>query len=89
VKLLRRAAVAVGSLWALLGLGFLLGSGVIFGWTVSWWNWMNGILSVVAIVLAIVVQAAQNHDTQALQLKLDELIRVTAADNSLRGIERQ
>ena len=40
--------------------------------------------------MAFVIQNAQNSDTQALQRKLDELIRVNrAARNSLMGLEEK
>ena len=38
--------------------------------------------------MVFLIQNAQNRDSEALQLKLDELIRVTAARNQLIGAER-
>ena len=37
--------------------------------------------------MVFLIQNAQNRDSAAIQVKLDELIRVTAAHNSLVGIE--
>jgi low affinity Fe/Cu permease len=37
--------------------------------------------------MVFLIQNAQNRDSEALQLKLDELIRVTAARNQLIGVE--
>jgi low affinity Fe/Cu permease len=40
--------------------------------------------------MVFVIQNAQNRDTQAVQMKLDELIRVNmAARNSLMGLEQK
>ena len=46
--------------------------------------------TIVTFLMVFVIQNAQNRDTQALQLKLDELIRVNmAARNSLMGLEEK
>ena len=48
---------------------------------------MNTISSIVTFLMVFLIQNAQNRESTALQLKLDELIRVTAARNKLVGIE--
>jgi low affinity Fe/Cu permease len=48
---------------------------------------MNTVSSIVTFLMVFLIQNAQNRDSEALQLKLDELIRVTAARNKLIGIE--
>jgi low affinity Fe/Cu permease len=41
----------------------------------------------VTFLMVFLIQNAQNRDSAAIQVKLDELIRVSAAHNSLVGIE--
>ena len=49
---------------------------------------MNTISSIVTFLMVFLIQNAQNRESSALQLKLDELIRVTEARNKLVGIEQ-
>jgi low affinity Fe/Cu permease len=49
---------------------------------------MNTISSIVTFLMVFLIQNAQNRDSSALQLKLDELIRTTEGRNSLVGIEQ-
>lgn len=67
--------------------GWLL-TGPIFHFSDTWQLVMNTISSIVTFLMVFLIQNAQNRDSKALQLKLDELIRVTEARNKLVGIER-
>jgi low affinity Fe/Cu permease len=49
---------------------------------------MNTISSIVTFLMVFLIQNAQNRESTALQLKLDELIRVTEARNKMMGIEQ-
>ena len=65
-------------------------TGPIFGWSDTWQLVINTGTTIVTFLMVFVIQNAQNRDTQALQLKLDELIRVNmAARNSLMGLEEK
>jgi low affinity Fe/Cu permease len=87
---LHRASHAVGSPAALLIVAASQISGAIWGFSDGWMKWSNYGLSVAAIAAAIVVQAAQNRDTEAIQQKLDGLIRaIDKADDNLQGIEKR
>ena len=65
-------------------------TGPLFGWSDTWQLVINTGTTIVTFLMVFVIQNAQNRDTQALQLKLDELIRVNmAARNSLMGLEEK
>ena len=65
-------------------------AGPFFGWSDTWQLVINTGTTIVTFLMVFVIQNAQNRDTQALQLKIDELIRVnTAARNSLMGLEEK
>jgi low affinity Fe/Cu permease len=76
---------------------FGIAGGLVVGWLVTgplfhfsdtWQLVMNTISSIVTFLMVFLIQNAQNRDSAALQMKLDELIRVTAARERLVGIER-
>jgi low affinity Fe/Cu permease len=90
VNLLHRASHAVGSPGALLLLTAVLASGAVWGFSDEWWAWFDRIVYIGTFYAALIVQWAQNRDTEAMQAKLDELIRaLDKADNRLRGIENE
>jgi low affinity Fe/Cu permease len=73
-------AIAVVLLWA--------ASGPVFGWSDTWQLVINTGTTIVTFLMVFVIQNTQSRDTQAMQLKLDELIRVNAtARNSLINLE--
>jgi low affinity Fe/Cu permease len=73
-------AVAVVIVWA--------ASGPFFQWSDTWQLVINTGTTIVTFLMVFVIQNTQSRDTQALHLKLDELIRVNAeARDSLVGVE--
>ena len=73
-------AMATVVIWALAGPFFFFGN--------TWLLVINTITNIVTFLMIFLIRNAQNRESEAVQLKLDELIRATkTAHNALLDIE--
>ena len=88
----QRCSAMLGSAWAfsaaVLVILLWLVTGPMFHFSDTWQLIINTATTVVTFLMVFLIQNTQNRDSNALQLKLDELIRATEAKNKLIGIER-
>ena len=73
------AALALIAIWA--------ATGPYFGYSDTWQLVINTGTTIVTFLMVFLIQNSQNRDGAAIQVKLDELIRVSKARNAYVGIE--
>ena len=73
-------ATAVVIIWSV--------TGPIFHYSDTWQLVINTATTIVTFLMVFLIQNSQNRDSAAIQIKLDELIRVSRARNAFIGIEQ-
>jgi low affinity Fe/Cu permease len=91
-RIARRVSTAIGTPLAfIIALTLVVAwaaSGPLFGFSDTWQLVINTATTVITFLVVFLIQNTQNHDSRALHLKLDELLRaIKSARNSLVDLE--
>lgn len=71
----------------LLVMGWII-TGFYFKWSTSHAFFINNITTIITFLMTFVIQSSQNRDSMAMQLKLNEIIRVLGeARNKMVALE--
>ncbi len=92
VHISRSTAHRMGHPWAFAAAVFVIlawvATGPLFGWSDTWQLIINTGTTIVTFLMVFLIQNTQNRDSEAVHLKLDELIRATRrARNTLLDLE--
>jgi low affinity Fe/Cu permease len=63
-------------------------TGPLFHYSDTWQLVINTGTTIITFLMVFLIQATQNRDAQAIQAKLDELIKASAARNEFIGIDK-
>ncbi len=87
----RKISQAMGNPWAFvistLSIIIWLMLGPVFGFSDTWQLWVNTITTVVTFLMVFIIQCSQNREAEAIELKLDEIIKKSSASNRFINLE--
>jgi low affinity Fe/Cu permease len=90
-KLANGASKHLGAPWAfIVAVAIVLGwaaTGPFFQFSETWQLVINTGTTIITFLMVFLIQATQNRDAKAIQLKLDELIRASKARNVFADLE--